>query len=119
MKPKSHKYFFKSVAEETEVHKDVVDDLVTFYFGKVRKCLSDLEHPSISISNLGTFSLRKTKLEKAIKKNKDILGNLQKMKYKDYDKYIPVKAKIDSMEAMLIKLNESISNKKKFKNENK
>jgi nucleoid DNA-binding protein len=117
--PKSHKSFFKSVSEEAEVHKDVVDDMITFYYGKVRKTLSNLEHTSVSISNLGTFSLRKTKLEKAIKKNKDIVGNLQKMKYKDYDKYVPVKAKLETMEKMLKKLNTSLEEKKKFKNENK
>ena len=119
MIPKNHKSFFKSVSEEVGVHKDVVDDLVTFYYAKVRKTLSNLEHTSISVSNLGTFSLRKTKLEKAIKKNKDIAGNLQKMKYKDYDKYVPVKAKLEKMEKMLEKLNALINKKKKFKNENK
>ena len=119
MIPKSHKSFFISVSEDAGVHKDVVDDLITFYYSKVRKTLSNLEHSSISVSNLGTFSLRKTKLEKAIKKNKDITGNLQKMKYKDYDKYVPVKAKLEKMEKMLKELNTLIDKKKKFKNENK
>jgi|TARA_R110002020_G_scaffold29814_8_gene94196 nucleoid DNA-binding protein len=119
LKPKNHKHFFKDVADECGVHKDVVDDLVTFYYAKIRKSLSNLEYTNLSVSNLGTFSIRKTKLEKAIKKNKDILGNLQKMKYKDYDKYIPVKAKLESMEKLLINLNKSIKAKKKFKNENK
>ena len=119
MKPKNHKSFFKDVAEECEVHKDVVDDLINFYYAKIRKNLSNLENINLSVSNLGTFSIRKTKLEKAIKKNKDILGNLHKMKYKDYDKYVPVKAKLETMETLLSKLNKSIEQKKKFKNENK
>ena len=119
MKPKNHKFFFKDVSEECKVHKDVVDDLITFYYSKVRKSLSNLENINLSVSNLGTFSIRKTKLEKAIKKNKDILGNLHKMKYKDYDKYVPVKAKLNSMEKLLNELNTSLEQKKKFKNENK
>ena len=119
MKPKNHKSFFKSVSEEAEVHKDVVDDLVTFYYGKVRKTLSNLDHPIVSVSNLGTFSLRKTKLEKAIKKNKDIVGNLHKMKYRDYDKYVPVKQKLEEMEKALKMLNEKIKIKNNFKNENR
>ena len=95
MKPKNHKSFFKSVSEEAEVHKDVVDDLVTFYYGKVRKTLSNLDHPIVSVSNLGTFSLRKNKLIKAIKRQKDILGNLEKMTFDGYDKSVPVKEKIE------------------------
>jgi nucleoid DNA-binding protein len=119
LKPKSHKYFFKSVAEEVKVHKDVVDDFVAFYYGKVRKSLSELSDTNINIAGLGTFSLRKNKLEKAIKRQKDILGNLEKMTYKGYEKYVPVKSKIEQMEKALFKLNEKLEKKKKFRNENK
>ena len=119
LKPKSHKYFFKSVAEEVKVHKDVVDDLVTFYYGKVRKNLSELSDPNINVAGLGTFSLRKNKLEKAIKRQKDILGNLEKMTYKGYEKYVPVKNKIKLMEEALEKLNKKLKAKKNFKDENK
>ena len=117
MKPKSHKSFFKVVAEEVDVHKDVVDDLITFYYNKVRKSLSELVDTNISVAGLGTFSLRKRKLEKAIKRNKDILGNLEKMTYKGYDKYVPVKNKLKQMENALTILNNKLEKKKKFKNE--
>ena len=119
MRPKNHKSFFDSVAKEIGVHKDVVDNLVTFYYSKVRKSLSNLEDTHINISSLGTFTVRKSRLEKAIKRNKDILGNLEKMTYKGYEKYIPVKNKIKLMETALEKLNEKLKAKKKFKDENK
>ena len=107
------------MAEEVKVHKDVVDDLVAFYYGKVRKSLSELSDTNISVAGLGTFSLRKSKLEKAIKRQKDILGNLEKMTYKGYEKYVPVKNKINQMETALSKLNEQLEKKKNFRNENK
>tara|TARA_R110002051_G_C8530077_1_gene469442 strand:+ start:240 stop:599 length:360 start_codon:yes stop_codon:yes gene_type:complete len=119
LKPKSHKSFFEEVSKEIEVHKDVVDDFVTFYYGKIRKSLSELKDTHINIANLGTFVLRKSKLEKAIKRQKDILGNLEKMTYKGYDKYIPVKEKIQSLEKALTRVKEKLKKKKKFKNENK
>ena len=119
MKPKSHKAFFEEVAKEIGVHKDAVDDLVTFYYSKVRKSLSELEDTHISVANLGTFVLRKSKLEKAIKRQKDILGNLEKMTYKGYDKYVPVKEKIKSLEKALKLVKEKLKKKKDFKNENK
>jgi len=119
LKPKNHKSFFESVAKETEVHRDVVDNLVTFYYAKIRKSLSELEDTHISIASLGTFTLRKSRLEKAIKRNKDILGNLEKMTYKGYEKYVPVKNKLKEMEEALEKLNNKLKAKKDFKNENR
>ena len=119
MKPTNHKSFFEEVAKEIGVHKDVVDDFVTFYYGKLRKNLSELKDTHINIANLGTFILRKSKLEKAIKRQKDILGNLEKMTYKGYDKHIPVKEKIESLEKALKLVNTKLKKKKDFKNENK
>jgi len=84
----------EDVAKEIGVHKDVVDDLVTFYYSEVRKSLSNITHNKITVSNLGTFSLRKNKLIKAIKRQKDILGNLEKMTFDGYDKSVPIKEKI-------------------------
>ena len=119
MKPKNPKEFYNKVAKEAEVHKDVVNDLVAFFYAKFRKNLSELKEPKMNLPGLGTFSIRKRKLEKAIKRNKDILGNLEKMTYSGYEKYIPVKNKLKEMENILIKLNENINQKNKFKNENK
>lgn len=118
MKPKNHKAFFDEVAKEIGIHKDVVDDFITFYYAKVRKNLSNLTDTHVSVAGLGTFTLRKKKLEKAIKRNKDILGNLEKMTYKGYEKYIPVKEKLKQMEKALTELNNKIKTKKNFKNEN-
>ena len=117
MKPKNHKFFFEKVAKEIGVHKDVVDDIVTFYYSKLRKNLSNLNETHINVSGLGTFSIRKRKLERTIKKNKDILGNLEKMTYKGFDKYLPVKEKLKQMEEVLIKINKKLEQRKKFKNE--
>jgi nucleoid DNA-binding protein len=119
LKPKNHKSFFGEVAEEIQVHKDVVEDIITFYYAKIRKNLSELKDTDINVSGLGTFSIRKRKLEKAIKRNKDILGNLEKMTYKGYDKYVPVKKKLKEMENALEILNKKIKEKTDFKNENR
>tara|TARA_Y100001937_G_scaffold77239_1_gene104787 strand:- start:185 stop:544 length:360 start_codon:yes stop_codon:yes gene_type:complete len=119
LKPKSHKSFFEQVAKDIGVHKDVVEDMVTFYYSRVRKNLSNLTDTHINVSNLGTFKLRKKRLENNIKRNKDIIGNLEKMTYKGYDKYVPVKNKLQKMEQALSMLNKKLENKKKFKDENK
>ena len=72
MFPKSHKEFKKEIADEVGVHQQVVDDFISFYYAKVRRKLSDLSFPRLYIEGLGTFELRKNKLETAILKNKSL-----------------------------------------------
>mgnify|MGYP003128607178 CR=1 FL=1 len=115
MNPKSYKIFKEGIADEVGVHENVVDDLVTFYYGKVRKNLSDLTHPNINITGLGTFTIRKVRLEKNIKKNKSYLGNITKNTINGYEKHLTIQDKIDKMENMLDMCNKLLEEKKKFK----
>ena len=115
MKPKDHRIFFDNIAEEVGVHPELVDILVSFYFARIRKNLSELVYPRIHVQGLGTFKLRKHKLESTIKRNRDILGNLEKMTYRGYEKHVPVKEKLHKMEEALVALNKSQEEKKAFK----
>lgn len=117
MKPKSHKDFKKGIADEVGVHQSVVDDFISFYYAKVRSKLSNLEFPRVYLDGLGTFYLRKNKLEKAIKRNKSILGNLAKRTYAGFAKSEDVQKDIEKMEEALKQMEKDILNKKKFKNE--
>lgn len=101
MRPKDHRIFIEGISEEIGVHPSLVDQFVSFYYARVRKALSELAYPRVYVEGLGTFNLRKKKLEKTIKKNKDILGNLEKMTFKGYDKHIAVKEKLEQMESVL------------------
>ena len=118
MKPKSHKEFKKGIADEVGVHQSVVDDFLSFYYAKVRSKLSNLEFPRVYVAGLGTFYLRKTKLQKAIKRNKSILGNLAKRTYAGFAKSEDVQIDIEQMEKALRQMEQDIVNKKEFKNNN-
>ena len=74
------------------MHSSVVDEFINFYYEKVRENLSTLTDPNIFIDGLGTFSLRKIKIKKAIIKNKSYLGNLEKTTYNGYNKTILIEA---------------------------
>jgi len=117
VKPKSHKEFKKGIADEVGVHQSVVDDFLSFYYAKVRSKLSSLDFPRVYLEGLGTFYLRKNKLEKAIKKNKSILGNLAKRTYAGFAKSEDVQKDIEQMEQALYQMEQDILNKKNFKNE--
>jgi nucleoid DNA-binding protein len=114
--PKSHKNFREGIADEVGVHQSVVDDFITFYYSKVRKKLSSLDYPRINLEGLGTFYLRKNKLEKSIKKNKSFLGNLTKRTYVGFAKSEDVQINIDQMEKAMMQMEKDIKNKKNFRN---
>ena len=115
MKPKSHSEFKKDIAEQVGVHSDVVDDFVTYYYAQVRKALSNLQAVNVYVEGLGTFSLKKNKIEKAIKKNKSILGNLKKRTYNGMEKTNAVNDKLKLQENALKMIEEAIEKKKNFK----
>ena len=118
MIPKNHKIFKEGIAKKVEVHESVVDEFIAFYYEKVRESLSSLKSDEIFIDGLGTFSLRKARVEKAIIKNKSYLGNLEKTTYRGYDKTILIQEKIAVLEKALNKIQESIDLRKEF-NKNK
>ncbi len=37
MNPKNYKQFKEGIAEEVGVHQNVVEDFITFYYGRLRK----------------------------------------------------------------------------------
>lgn len=115
MNPKNHKEFRKNIAEEVGVHENVVDDFVAFYYAKVRKALSSLDHPNILIDGLGTFKVRKTRLIKSIKATKSKLGDLNNTNFKHFNKRVTEEEKIKKMEDLLDEINENIEKKKEFK----
>jgi len=115
MNPKKHKEFKKKIADEIEVHDSVVDDLISFYYARIRGALSNLEDTRVYVDGLGTFSIRKARLEKAIIKNKSYLGNLDKQTYKGYSKSINTKKKITKLEEVLKKIEDTYIKRREFK----
>jgi len=113
--PKKYKEFKQDIAEQVGVHPQVVDDFISFYYGKLRKKISELEYPRINIDGLGTFYLRKTKLENSIKKNKSTLGNLTKRTYNGYAQSETIQNNIEQMSKALEQMEADILKKKEFK----
>ena len=111
MNPKKHKEFKEGIAEEVGVHPQVVDDFISFYYAKLRKKLSQLDYPRINVDGLGTFHLRKNKLENAIKRQKSMLGNIAKRTYNGYAK----SENIIEMDNALKQIELDILRKKEFK----
>lgn len=115
MNPKKYKEFKEGIADELKIHPDVVDDFISFYYNQIRLNLSNLSATHIWVQGLGTFSMKKAKLEKSIKKKKSLLGNLNKMAYNGFEKSVAIKEQLEQQQKALDMLNESITKKKEFK----
>ena len=53
MNPRKAKRIYDVVSEDLNIKKDLVEDLVEFYYKDVRKLLTNLEYPRINIDGLG------------------------------------------------------------------
>lgn len=62
MIPKNHKIFIKETAEKLDKDEVLIEDAIGFFYSAVRKTLTDMTYPNISINNLGTFKVKKGKL---------------------------------------------------------
>ena len=56
---------------------------------------------------------------RAIKRHKDMLGNIEKTTYTGYGNHLPVKDKLIKMEKAIKRVEQEITNKKRWKNETK
>lgn len=75
MNPKKAKDFRKSTAEEVDLPEDLVNKFIEFYWVRVRKAITELEYPAISIYNLGTFSVKHWRIPETIEAHKKTIQN--------------------------------------------
>jgi hypothetical protein len=109
----------EEIAKECEVHPNLVDAFVRFFYGEVRKHMEELDHTRIRLPNLGLFITRKGRLDRAINRHKDMLGNLEKRTFTGYDKHLPIKEKLQLMEDAAKRINKEVELKTKWKDEHK
>ena len=119
IKPKTYKIFYSDVAEECEVHENLVEEFIRFFYSEIRKHLEELDNTRILLPNLGTFIIRKNRIERSIKRHKDMLGNLEKRTFKGYNEHLPIKEKLQLMEKAAERINKEVETKKTWKNEHK
>lgn len=73
MNPRKAKYFVQETAKELDCSESLVEDVAGFYWSALRKAVSNLEAPSISAANLGTFNVRYSRIDKMQIKYKSYL----------------------------------------------
>ncbi len=104
MLPKSSKHFIVPTAEDLNVDSQVVEDVVSFYYSRLRKTLSELEAPIVRIEYLGSFKVKTKELPKLYNKYKKHLSVLKT----DTFAQMSIKKDIESKLDKVIKLQDVI-----------
>lgn len=76
MNPIKSKNLIASVANETNLSTDVVNEIIKTYWKDVRTSLSELKYPYVHIANFGTFKIKYWLIDKEKEKFTNILAKM-------------------------------------------
>ena len=113
MLPKSSKHYILPTAEELGLNQQMVQDVVGFYYSKVRKNLVDMSHQKITVEHLGSFRVKRKELPLLIKKYNKHLGILTK----DTFNQMALKKEVERKLEAVIKLQKALDTEKEKKQE--
>jgi len=97
LNPKKHNDFYKMVAEQLGIPESEVLDIVSSYWGAVRKKMESLEEPYILLEGLGTFYVKTKSLKQQIIKY-DLY--VRQHNPKDFKKYPFYKVSVEKLEKL-------------------
>lgn len=120
MTPKKSSILYKPVAEELNISETLVEDLISFYYKKVRFHLSSLSHPRINVDGLGHFVAKSFFIEKTIPRLTNKLMIHDTSTFNAYFSKKQSELKLESLIALKLKIDEEVNRKiefKKIKNE--
>jgi len=114
MNPRKPKRIYDNVSEELNVSKDLVEDLVEFYYKDVRRLLTNLEYPRINIDGLGQFVIKPKTVYGAIDRINKSLDNHDTSTFKAYHNKKGMESKLELLLKLTTKLKEAEIKKEKF-----
>lgn len=111
MNPRKAKRIYDIVSEDLNIKKDLVEDLVEFYYKDVRKLLTNLEYPRINIDGLGQFIAKPKVVSASIDKITKSLDNHDTSTFKAYHNKKGMENKLEQLLKLSSKL-EQVNNRK-------
>jgi nucleoid DNA-binding protein len=114
MNPKKVKKIYEAVAEDLNLNKDLVEDLVEFYYKDVRKLLTNLEYPRINVDGLGQFVAKPKAVSGSIDKITKSLDDHDTSTFKAYHNKKAMEVKLDLLTKLHSKILDQESKKQEF-----
>ena len=121
MNPKKFKDIVLETSEELDFDKQLVSEVLDFYWASVRKSIGNITHPRINIDGLGIFRIKPTILEKVILKYNITMGGFKSPNFQAYPRYQALKQRSETLEKakeVLRSEYDRLQEIKKQKNEN-
>ena len=115
MKPKKARLLYEEISEENDLSKDLVENLVDFYYKNVRTLLSELYHPRINITGLGIFTARENAVKKAIPRFEKYLKNHDTSTYSAYYNKKMLEEKVEFLHSIKEQIDSERKRKEEFK----
>ncbi len=121
MRPIKRKQLSEKVAERLKLSSETVDEIVQCYYNAVQKKLSGLAHAQITLDGLGTFYIKRSKLEEKLNIYQQALKKFEDIKQPTLSEYASLKSLKDdvNMFQKMVDELELLNEKKKNKEEEK
>lgn len=114
MNPKKARLLYQEISETEDVPKQLVENLIDFYYKNVRTLLSELYHPRINITGLGLFTARDRAITKAIPKFEKYLENHDTSTYSAYYNKKMLEEKIEFLHSIKEQIEAEKKRKQQF-----
>lgn len=104
MRPIKRKQISEKVAEKLKLSAEIVDEIISCYYKTVQKKLSALENDRLYVDGLGTFYIKRRKLEQKLAKYKEAVSRYEAKpdpNMSDYSSIRDMKFEIEKFEKAL------------------
>ena len=121
LRPVKRKQISEKISERLNISAETVDEIISCYYNAVQRKLSGLEHPQITVDSLGTFYIKRSKLEKKLDIYQKALNkyeSIEESNIREYTSIRDLKANIAMFNKMLGELIK-LDDKKQSKEEEK
>jgi hypothetical protein len=98
LNPKKFKEIINEVAEQGNYDKQLVSEVLDFYWNNVRKCISSVAYPRINVDGLGVFRVKPRILEKTIDTYKVTMAGFKNPNFQAYPRYQALKNRLDILQ---------------------
>jgi hypothetical protein len=109
LKPVKRKYIIDATALQLNISRDVVDDVVSYYYQTVQKKLSLADYHSVTIPRLGTFVVKRKSLEQMILKHQRFVAKIEQdtdISVQTYELILQKRAEIERLTQLQEKMAE-------------
>lgn len=115
MKPKKYREILKKIQKHNNWDEDLMSDAVNFFYSRVRKAMSSLEDTTMFIPKLGTFKIRKHRMDKMIAEKEELIKKLNPHEFTKYDSYRKNKEDLEKLYKIKNKFNELDKKRTEFR----